>query len=144
MIKKILNKTELECLDRLLTSAKDHLLLAFIPEDDDDDETFETGINNFYSLCNVHMRAVLNWQENEEDFVKLFPDLAKLVRMYYYSDIKSTLDKLFFYRHWDLNFTDGIDDFLSGLAEIRPDLIRSPKAEYQKEQLKKTDNLGTN
>jgi len=137
MLKKQLNKTELECLDRLLTSAKDHLLLAFTPEDNEEDQSKETGINNFYSLCNLHMRAVLNWQENEDELITLFPKFSELIRSYYYSNFKSNLDKTFFYRHWDLNFTENVGEFLSDLAEIKPDLIRSPKAEYKKEQLKK-------
>ena len=137
MFKKQLSKTELECLDRLLTSAKDHLLLAFTPEDNEEDQSKETGINNNYSLCNIHMRAVLNWQENEDELITLFPEFSELIRSYYYSDFKANLDKTFFYRHWDLNFTEDVQSFLSDLSEIKPDLIRSPKAEYKKEQLKK-------
>ena len=140
MLPKKMNKKQLECFDRLLSSAKDHLLLAFTPEDNDNDETFETGINNFYSMCNIHMRAVLNWQENEDELINLFPEFSELIRMYYYSDFKSNLDNLFFYRHWDLNFTENTQSFLSELSELKPELIRNPKAEYQKEQLKKKTN----
>ena len=140
MIKKVLNKRELECLDLLLCSAKDHLLLAFTPEDNEADESKETGINNFYSFCNIHMRAVLNWQENEHELIDLFPEFAELIRKYYYSDFKSNLDKLFFYRHWDMIFTEDTQSFLSELSELKPDLIRNPKSEYKKEQLKKNTN----